>query len=176
METLRLRATLEGHKGWVTCLATNRANPNILLSGSRDKTLIVWDLSNSDQEYGRARKSLPGHNHFVEDVAMTADGNYAISASWDKTLRLWDLEQGVSMQQFVGHKGDVLSVDISPDNRVIMSGSRDRTVKIWNVQGKCLFTVGDQAQGDWVSRVRYLPSATNRLFMSVGWDKVLKVS
>lgn len=42
-EVLVLRGTLEGHNGWVTSLATSAGQPNLLLSASRDKTLI--DLS-----------------------------------------------------------------------------------------------------------------------------------
>lgn len=48
-ETLTLRGTLEGHNGWVTQIATNPKFPDMILSSSRDKSLIVWKLTRDDQ-------------------------------------------------------------------------------------------------------------------------------
>ena len=66
-EQLVMRGTLEGHSGWVTSLATSLENPNMLLSGSRDKTLIIWNLTRDDQSYGYPKRSLHGHSHIVSD-------------------------------------------------------------------------------------------------------------
>merc|ERR1712004_912561 len=65
-ETLQLRGTLEGHSGWVTQIATNPKYPDIILSASRDKTLIVWKLTRDEQNYGVPQKA----------------------PSWTRTLRL----------------------------------------------------------------------------------------
>lgn len=56
-----------------------------------DKTIISWKLTRDDANYGVPDKCLRGHNHFVSDVVMSSDGQFALSGSWDKTLRLWDL-------------------------------------------------------------------------------------
>ena len=39
----------------------------MLLSGSRDKTLIIWNLTRDDQSYGYPKRSLHGHSHIVSD-------------------------------------------------------------------------------------------------------------
>lgn len=39
----------------------------MLLSGSRDKTLIIWNLTRDDQNYGYPKRSLHGHSHIVSD-------------------------------------------------------------------------------------------------------------
>jgi guanine nucleotide-binding protein subunit beta-2-like 1 protein len=133
-ETLTLRGTLEGHGDWVTSLATTPEDPNLLLSSSRDKSVIVWSLTHSstDSEYGYARRALRGHSHFVSDVVISSDGQFALSASWDAELRLWDISTGKTTRRFVGHDKDVLSVAFSADNRQIVSGARDGTIRLWN--------------------------------------------
>ncbi len=93
-ETLQLRGTLMGHNGWVTQIATNPKYPDMILSASRDKTLIVWKLTRDEMSYGIPQKRLHGHGHFVSDVVLSSDGHFALSGSWDKTLRLWDLSAG----------------------------------------------------------------------------------
>src|SRR5262249_52153837 len=86
-----------GHTGGVTSLAM-APNGERFLSGSQDHTLRLWDID-SGQEIRRfgAAKFFGGgnaHGDAVVSVAYTPDGLRAISASWDKTLRLWDVESG----------------------------------------------------------------------------------
>ncbi len=56
-----------------------------------DKTLIMWKLTRDETNYGVPQRALRGHGHFVSDVVMSSDGQFALSGSWDGTLRLWDL-------------------------------------------------------------------------------------
>jgi guanine nucleotide-binding protein subunit beta-2-like 1 protein len=177
-EQLTLRGILEGHEGWVTSIATTHENPSMVLSSSRDKTCIVWQLSREIGETdscGFARRALTGHHHFVEDVVISSDGQFALSCSWDGTLRLWDLNTGATTRRFVGHTKDVLSVAFSADNRQIVSGSRDKTIKIWNTLGECKYTITDDQHSEWISCVRFSPSTVNPTIVSCGWDKLVKV-
>ncbi|CAB9518338.1 nucleotide-binding protein subunit beta-like protein [Seminavis robusta] len=180
-ETLALRGTLKGHGDWVTSLATTPEDPNLLLSSSRDKSVIVWSLTHSstgdDDSYGYARRGLRGHSHFVSDVVISSDGAFALSASWDSELRLWDINSGKTTRRFVGHEKDVLSVAFSVDNRQIVSGSRDATIRLWNTLGECKYTISGDSEGhsEWVSCVRFSPSQSVPLIVSCGWDRLVKV-
>lgn len=175
MEQMILKGELDAHTGWVTQIATTPQDPNRLLSCSRDKTLIVWEINDGESEIGTAKKVLTGHNHFVSDVVMSSDGQFALSGSWDKTLRLWDLSAGKTTRQFTGHTKDVLSVAFSADNRQIVSGSRDNTIKLWNTLGQCKYTIQDDSHSEWVSCVRFSPNTQNPIIVSCGWDAMVKV-
>jgi len=174
--TLMLRGVLQGHNGWVTSIATTPENPDMILSSSRDKTVLVWELTRGDvHNYATPKRSLKGHSHFVQDVVISSDAMFALSGSWDGSLRLWDLATGQTTRKFIGHTKDVLSVAFSADNRQIVSGSRDKTIKIWNTLGECKYTIEEQGHTDWVSTVRFSPNTNNPLIVSGGWDKQVKV-
>jgi guanine nucleotide-binding protein subunit beta-2-like 1 protein len=74
------QGVLEGHKDWVTSIVAgfsqkeNEDSP-VLISGSRDKTLVIWKLYEEEQDglYGLPFRSLTGHSHFVTDLALSAD-------------------------------------------------------------------------------------------------------
>jgi len=174
------KGKLLGHTGWVTCInsttvTVGNEKKEVLVSGSRDKTLIVWDLLRDPLCFGKAKKSLKGHSHYVSDVVVSSDGSYALSSSWDKSLRLWKLSEGVSTRRFVGHKKDVLSVALSSDNRQIVSGSRDKSIKIWNILGQCKFTLTQQGHQHWVTCVKFSPHQKTPLLITASYDMIVKV-
>lgn len=183
-ETLEFKGLLEGHTGWVTAISTPPLESNLstIISASRDKRVMVWELNNNMDDgidngtsVGYAKKALTGHCQTVQDVVMSSDANFALSGSWDKTLRLWDLSKSETVRIFKGHTKDVFSVAFSADNRQIVSGGRDRTIKLWNTLAECKYTIENEQHTDWVSCVRFSPASKHALIVSCGWDKLVKV-
>ena len=75
--------TLEGHTHWVYSIAV--VSPEILVSGSRDKAVKLWDLTT-----GSCIKTLKGHRSWVGAVAVISPDVVA-STSDDNTIKLWHL-------------------------------------------------------------------------------------
>jgi guanine nucleotide-binding protein subunit beta-2-like 1 protein len=172
---------LKGHNGQVTSLVSGNSTGSqageILVSGSRDKTLIIWNLAEKeDGNYGVPFRSLTGHNNFVSDLTISNDNFYVISSSWDKTMRLWDIRYGTCIKRFAsaGDK-EIHSVTFSSDNRQIISGGSLRDLRIWNTVGQCKVKNDKNNHNGWVSKVRYSSSSKNPYFASAGRDGRLKI-
>lgn len=174
-EALQYRGVLKGHRDWVTSIATTYEQSDLIVSSSRDKRLMIWQLTPDGEEIGYARRLLTGHSQPVAGVTLSNDAQFALSGSWDKTMRLWDLNTGTSVRTFQGHTKDVTCVAFSGDNRQIVSGSRDKTLKLWNTMAQCKYTIVEDQHTDWISSVVFSPSAKMPLIVSTGWDKLVKV-
>jgi len=62
--------------------------------------------------------------------AIVASGDFIISASDDKTLRVWNWKTGEHMQTLRGHRSGVSAVVVSGD--FVISASDDKTLRVWN--------------------------------------------
>lgn len=78
-------------------------------------------------------RTFAGHSDKVTAIAFSPDGKYAISGSYDKTLRLWDISNENKIKVFRGHTSEIITVAFSPDGKQVISGSLDRTMRLWNV-------------------------------------------
>ena len=79
-------------------------------------------------------RTLEGHSDSVNGVAVTPDGKRAVSASWDKTLKVWDLETGRALRTLEGHSDSVSGVAVTPDGKRAVSASWDKTLKVWDLE------------------------------------------
>jgi WD40 repeat protein len=99
-----------------------------VLSGAKDRTLRLWDLSS-----GECRKVLEGHEDVVRAVAILPDGGWALSGGEDKTVRLWELATGrcASVERT---SGSVLTLAVSGDGRRAAAGTYDRKVLAFQLE------------------------------------------
>ena len=187
---------LKGHKGAVTSLVCGITSDNqpLLISGSRDKTIIKWELDFENKKVvinevekqdgtkerqfilpkvGKPIKSFHGHNHFVSSLALSKDSKSLLSGSWDKTIRLWDVESGRCQKTFIGHNKDVLSVAFSHDERIIFSGSMDNTLKYWNTLGALKYD--NSRFNGWVSSIVNIKKGKKNLMAVGSWDSSVQI-
>jgi WD40 repeat protein/nucleoside phosphorylase len=77
-------------------------------------------------------RTLRGHTAAVTACAISPDGNWIVSASADKTLKLWNAHSGALRFTLEGHSAAVTSCVINPDGNRILSTSEDGTIRVWN--------------------------------------------
>lgn len=55
-----------------------------MITGSDDKTAIIWELSS-----GNISKKLQGHSDLVSSVVFSSDSNFVATGSSDKIAVIW---------------------------------------------------------------------------------------
>lgn len=82
----KLLATLSGHRNAVFCLDFSRySERELIATGSLDHTGKVWSSS------GTELLSLKGHQAEISSIKFNANGQYIVTSSLDKTVKVWDL-------------------------------------------------------------------------------------
>jgi WD40 repeat protein len=134
----RLLHTLEGHEGWVHAVAFS-PDGHLLVSGSQDRTVRVWDVSSvlGGGAVGRSRvfPEKPGFRSFpVASVAFSSDGRFLAWGSEDGGVHRWDLLADQGIQPELRSTSAVCSVAISPDGRLLAAASSNLLI-LWNLAG-----------------------------------------
>jgi WD40 repeat protein len=69
---------------------------------------------------------------------FSTDGNYILSNSDDRTLRLWDIETGNVVQTYLSGledlSGEIEKADISPDNKYVVAIKDSGWIVLWNAR------------------------------------------
>jgi len=84
------------------------------ISAGREPDIPVWDLTR-----GCCVGKLNGHTDWVRSVDLTSDGRFAVSASWDQTVRLWNVEKGEEIRTFDERLKSISCVAFSPSARSV---------------------------------------------------------
>ncbi|KAJ1986279.1 Lissencephaly-1 [Dimargaris cristalligena] len=114
----------------VAVLANGHAEPspgNYAVSGSRDKTIILWDTLT-----GQLLHTFRGHDNWVREIIFHPSGKFMLSASDDKAIKIWELSTGRCMKTLADAHGHfVTSIAFSTVTPVVATGSYDQEVNIW---------------------------------------------
>jgi WD40 repeat protein len=112
-----------------------------LVTGSRDDTARVWDLS----DLATTSIVLHGHERDITSIAISPDSRWLVTGSQDSTARVWDLTAisppgrgrgGFAITSVIlpDHDQEITTVAMSADNRWLATGSRDSTARLWMLQ------------------------------------------
>ncbi len=76
--------------------------------------------------------ALRGHGGPARSLAISPDGNIAISGSFDQSAILWRLDSGTALSVLRFHDGAVNAVAAMPDGRFVTAGE-DGRIAIWQI-------------------------------------------
>lgn len=93
-----------------------------------------------------------GHLSVIKTVAHTPDGNYLLTGSRDKTIKLWEISTGREMRTFFGHTNTVNGLDVSDDGKTFVSSSADGKAMLWEIATGNMLKVFDM-QDDFLTTV-----------------------
>ena len=113
--------SLTGHTQAVRAVAFS---PSGLLASGGDGPIRLWHL-----DQGNSRL-LSGHPWAVSALLFSSDGQYLVSASWDKTIKIWQVETGEELYALTGHTDSITSIALV--DGLLASASKDKTVKLWD--------------------------------------------
>lgn len=119
---------LKGHTNEVLSIAINQEGTR-LFSGSNDKSILMWDLTNLKQI-----AELDGHHSAINTLALSKNGMNLISGSDDKTIRVWNLRDSKQLPFLDGHSQPISRLVLTPDNKTLISGGQDKLVIIWDLK------------------------------------------
>ncbi|KAG5472364.1 hypothetical protein LSCM1_03763 [Leishmania martiniquensis] len=133
-----------GHTEWVT--ACRFLSGSRVISGGMDSKLCLW----SDVIRGGPARcvDLLGHTGSISQVEVSESHGrpIAMSASYDRTMRIWELSGAAGGRQvgcLSGHKGPV--THFSWFETEVLSGDRQGTIKLWDVEtAQCHLTTSSK--------------------------------
>ena len=98
-----------------------------LVSGSRDKTVRVWDPLR-----GLCLMVFTAHENWVRGALFDPSGRYVISCADDKSIRVFDLKEDRCARTIEDAHAHFVTCIACSDNRpVFFSGSVDKSVALW---------------------------------------------
>lgn len=130
---------LYGHKLPISSIDIS-SDGSILLSGSADKDIRVWDL-----EFGHCQKTIFAHAESVTAVKFLKDTHYALSGGKDGHIKFWDLDTFQLILDLDETILEIKALVASPAADFIIAGGLDGGFRIWKQTGDQI-VAGDQEE------------------------------
>jgi WD40 repeat protein len=114
------------------------------------------------------KKDLCTPHSYYNSVAFSPDGQYALSGSSDRAVKLWNINSGEKIRVHTGHTDNIRYVAFSPDGRNFISGGLDRKIKLWDFNSGLLINTFTGANWAIDSAAVFTPDGNHLLLGN--WD------
>ncbi|MCP9764715.1 WD40 repeat domain-containing protein [Lacihabitans soyangensis] len=133
LEKFELKHVIEGHQNSVFSLQYFGDN-DLLVSGSRDAHLMVWDSEKNYQNVAR----IPAHNFAINHIIYIQKHELLATCSMDKSIKIWDaenleLKKVIDKSRNASHGTSVNKLLWREKEQFLLSASDDRTISMWNL-------------------------------------------
>ncbi|KKA03678.1 Transcription initiation factor TFIID subunit 5 [Hanseniaspora uvarum DSM 2768] len=128
---------LVGHISDVSCVEWHTKNSKYLFSGSLDKTVRMWDISDGScvRIFVNAAVITTG----VTAIKCSNDGKTLIIGCEDGSLSVWDIRSSKLLKIMKGHgRNSILSLTLDYDDEILMSSGFDNSVRVWDLKNDSL--------------------------------------
>lgn len=168
--------TFPGHRAWIrgagfsgdgTLAVTCSGNSPHDLQPGDDFSIRLWDVAKGQEIF-----SFLGHQHRVFAAALSRDGRWIFSGSYDKTLRLWDVEKRTEQHRCIAN-APVASAALSPDASLGLSGDDSGKVQLWRLPTELRPAPAGLKPGKLLTDVDFLDPEKNPFPVSKQEDKTL---
>jgi cytosolic iron-sulfur protein assembly protein CIAO1 len=174
---LELVSTLKGHKDRVWQLSWS-PDGEILASCSGDKTVKLWKINSTSNEFECVDTLDSKHNKTIRCLDWSPNGKYLAIGGFDSFITIWKKTSSklVFVTKLEGHENEVKSVSWSHFGETkLASCSRDKSIWIWepsNNEGdfECLSVLNGHSQD--VKMVKWHPN--REILMSSSYDDTLR--
>ncbi|ORZ20652.1 WD40 repeat-containing protein SMU1-like protein [Absidia repens] len=118
--------------------ASSSSNGGILISGSTDGKIAVWNIQSGFCK----RRISPAHSQGVTSIQLNNKTTHILSGSYDQLIKIHEIKSGKLVKEFKGHTSFINSVAYMNCDMNIISSSSDGTIKIWDSEStECLSTI-----------------------------------
>jgi WD40 repeat protein/biotin carboxyl carrier protein len=114
----------------VKSLACYSGKSSHVVGGLSDGSLVFFSPA-TIREKDAIKSSVSGHRGIVHAVAISPDGEYAVSAGEDHSLCVWKIASAELLQKFTdAHRSGITSVAFAGAGQIASAG-KDNSIRVW---------------------------------------------
>lgn len=100
----------------------------LLVTTQPDNSIIMWDYSNEEEKI----TALGRHNGLITHMEMDEKGQYLLTSSFDRIVKVWDLIAGKQVNE-LKLESAVNYVTFGLNEKTVVTASNDGKTTVWDI-------------------------------------------